>query len=130
DRRAARVRRWTHRTQRARRPANCRALRLHPADSRDSSVDLPRDDGGMARMENVAAIVELFGAAGCPYTSELREHLQWNAVDFVEYDVDADAEARSRLKALMDGVSSVPVLVEDGKVSQIGWRGRSCALER
>ena len=34
--------------------------------------------------------VELFGTAGCPYTSELREHLQWNRVMFTEYDVEVD----------------------------------------
>ena len=79
-------------------------------------------------MEDVAATVELFGAACCPYTSELREHLQWNGVAFVEYDVDADDDARSRLKSLTGGLTSVPVLVENGRVTQIGWHGRSCAI--
>ena len=71
--------------------------------------------------------VELFGATGCPYTTELREHLVWNGVDFVEYDVEADADARTRLLSLT-GRSAVPVLVEDGHVKEIGWRGRSCAI--
>jgi len=79
-------------------------------------------------MANVTATVELFGATGCPYTSELREHLQWNAVDFVEYDVEADAAARARLLALTGNRPAVPVLVENGRVTQIGWRGRSCAI--
>jgi glutaredoxin len=72
--------------------------------------------------------VELFGTSGCPYTTELREHLLWNGVDFAEYDVEADAVARARLLALTGGRTSVPVLVEGGRVTQVGWHGRSCAI--
>ena len=79
-------------------------------------------------MEDVTRGVELFGATGCPYTRELREHLQWNGVDFVEYDIEADADARSRLKTFTNDSARVPVLVENGRVTQIGWNGRSCAF--
>jgi glutaredoxin len=79
-------------------------------------------------MEDLTAVVELYGAATCPYTSELREHLQWNGVDFVEFDVEADVDARSRLKTFTNGLATVPVLVENGRVTQIGWHGRSCAV--
>jgi glutaredoxin 3 len=79
-------------------------------------------------MADLNAIVELFGAAGCPYTTELREHLVWNGVPFVEYDVESDASARARLLALTGGRGAVPVLVEEGRVKEIGWRGRSCAI--
>jgi mycoredoxin len=79
-------------------------------------------------MADVMATVELFGAAGCPYTSELREHLLWTGVRFVEFDVESDPAARARLLALTGGRAAVPVLVEDGRVVDIGWRGRSCAI--
>ena len=79
-------------------------------------------------MEHVTPSIELFGAAGCPYTSELREHLVWNRVAFIEYDVEADAVARARLLELTGGGAAVPVLVEDDCVKEIGWRGRSCAV--
>lgn len=78
-------------------------------------------------MEDVDTLVELFGAPGCPYTQELREHLEWSGVTFVEYDVEADGVSRARLRTLT-GASSVPVLVENGRVTQIGWQGRSCAV--
>jgi glutaredoxin 3 len=78
-------------------------------------------------VNDTAARVELFGASGCPYTDEMREHLIWNDVAFVEYDVEADADACARLRALT-GRAAVPVLVEDGRVKEIGWRGRSCAV--
>ena len=73
-------------------------------------------------------MTELFGASGCPYTSELREHLLWNRVAFTEYDVEADPAARVRLMSLTGGRAAVPVLVEDGRVKEVGWRGRSCAI--
>jgi mycoredoxin len=71
---------------------------------------------------------ELFGAGGCPYTAELREQLLWDGDDFVEYDVEADAAAFARLLALTGGRRGVPVLVVDGRVTQTGWQGRTCAV--
>lgn len=75
------------------------------------------------------ARLELFGAARCPYTQEMREWLEWKRSDFVEYDVEADAAARQRMKEVAAGERSVPVLVEDGKVVQVGWQGRSCMVD-
>jgi glutaredoxin len=72
--------------------------------------------------------IELFGSSGCPYTQEMREWLEFRGVDFVEYDVEADPSARNRMRALSAGQRSVPVLVDDGKVVQIGWQGRACVV--
>lgn len=74
------------------------------------------------------AKLELFGTARCPYTQEMREWLEFRGSDFVEYDVDADAEARMKLRALAGEQRTVPVLVDDGKVIQIGWQGRGCMV--
>ena len=79
-------------------------------------------------MADATARVELYGAAGCPYTAEWREHLAWNGVSFVEHDVETDGDARARLLSLTGGRAAVPVLVEDGRLKEIGWRGRSCAF--
>lgn len=75
------------------------------------------------------AKLELFGTARCPHTQEMREWLEWKRRDFVEYDVEADTAARRRMRELAAGQRSVPVLVEDGKVVQIGWQGRSCFVD-
>jgi glutaredoxin len=71
---------------------------------------------------------ELFGSSGCPHTREMREWLEWRGEEFVEHDVEADREARERMKALTGGQRTVPVLVDDGKVVQIGWQGRGCVV--
>jgi len=72
--------------------------------------------------------LELYGTAGCPYTGEMREWLEWKGREFSEYDVDADSLARERLRSLVQPPFSVPVLVENGKVIQVGWQGRSCVV--
>jgi glutaredoxin 3 len=72
--------------------------------------------------------LELYGTASCPYTEELREWLHWHRRDFVEYDIEADSAARERLHALDSSLRTVPILVEDDKVVQVGWHGRGCVI--
>lgn len=75
------------------------------------------------------AKLELYGTARCPYTQDMREWLEWNRREFQEYDVETDFEARRRMRALDESLRRVPVLVEDGKIVQIGWQGRGCPIE-
>jgi len=75
------------------------------------------------------AKLELFGTARCPYTQDMRDWLEWQRRDFVEHDVELDQEARARLRTLSPGQRSVPVLVKDDKVVQVGWQGRTCMIE-
>jgi mycoredoxin len=70
--------------------------------------------------------LELFGSRACPYTAELRDDLDWQGREFVEYDVEANVEARRRLRSLVGDACRVPVLVDDGRVVQVGLYGRSC----
>jgi glutaredoxin 3 len=59
----------------------------------------------------------------------MRDWLEWKRRDFVEYDVDADPEARRRMREISGGQRTVPILVEDGKVIQVGWQGRCCIVD-
>lgn len=72
--------------------------------------------------------IELYGTSTCPYTRDMREWLEMRRTDFVEYDVETDRAARERLRAVAGGQRTVPVLVEDGQVVQVGWQGRGCAI--
>jgi len=58
----------------------------------------------------------------------MREWLELRGADFVEYDVEADRVARERLRAVAGPQRTVPVLVEDGAVVQVGWQGRGCTV--
>jgi hypothetical protein len=49
-------------------------------------------------------------------------------VPFTEYDVEQDAGARARLEAALGTGCGVPVVMEDGRVTEIGWRGRTCLV--
>ena len=75
------------------------------------------------------AKLELFGTACCPYTEEMRDWLEWKRSEFVEYDVEADPVARGRMREVAGGQRNVPLLVENGKVVQVGWQGRSCIVD-
>lgn len=75
------------------------------------------------------AKLELYGTARCPHTGELREWLEWKRSEFVEYDVEADSVARARMREIAHGQRTVPILVEDGKVVQVGWQGRGCIVD-
>jgi glutaredoxin 3 len=72
--------------------------------------------------------IELYTTAGCPYSEAAREDLVWRGVDFIEYDVERDPEARGRMLELTGGTRTVPVILEEGKPVQIGWMGRGCAV--
>ena len=75
------------------------------------------------------ARLELYGTARCPHTGEMREWLEWKRREFVEYDVEADLAARTRMREISRGQRTVPILVEDGKVVQVGWQGRGCIVD-
>ncbi|MDQ2873271.1 MAG: glutathione S-transferase N-terminal domain-containing protein [Candidatus Eremiobacteraeota bacterium] len=75
-------------------------------------------------------MTELFGTQSCPYTAEVRADLEWKGETFVEYDVEANAQARARAIEMTGDTHLVPVLVRDGNVEQIGWQGRGCYLHQ
>ena len=72
-------------------------------------------------------ILELYGAASCPFTDEMRSQLEYEERLFVEYDVERDRTARERLMRLT-GQRMVPALVRDGRVVAVGWHGRGCLV--
>ncbi len=71
-------------------------------------------------------MLELYGGASCPFTAALREELLWRKAAFVEYDVESDPEAFARLIEFCDGDRTVPVLIENDRVVQVGYEGRGC----
>jgi mycoredoxin len=71
-------------------------------------------------------VLELYGTKSCPYTAQLRDDLEFRGRDFVEHDVEGDLDALRRMIEVSGGGGAVPVLVEDGRVVQVGYEGRSC----
>src|SRR5580693_5866425 len=54
--------------------------------------------------------LELYGTASCPYTSEMREWLEWKGSEFTEFDVETDSQARARMRLLVEAPFTVPLL--------------------
>ena len=75
------------------------------------------------------AKLELYGTSRCPHTEEMRDWLEGRRCQYEEFDVEADPAARVRMRAVAGGQRNVPLLVEDGKVVQVGWQGRSCIVD-
>ena len=71
---------------------------------------------------------ELFGTSTCPYTQEMRDWLEWKGCEFIEHDVETDRAAHARMMTISSGQRTVPILVKDGAVVQVGWRGRGCVV--
>jgi glutaredoxin len=71
---------------------------------------------------------ELYGTERCPYTREMRDWLEFRGHDFVEYDVEKDRAAFERMQAFAGNQRAVPVLVQDGRLIEVGWQGRSCVV--
>ena len=59
--------------------------------------------------------LELFGTTSCPYTSEMREWLEWRGRKFTEFDVESDSQARERMCRLAQPPFTVPLLVRTAK---------------
>lgn len=77
--------------------------------------------------EEKKTTTELYGARSCRYTDEMREELEWKGRSFMLFLVDEDDEALERLRGLTGaGPLLVPVLVENGSILQIGYKGMGC----
>lgn len=63
---------------------------------------------------NQEATVELFSTSWCPYCRKTREFFQAQGIPFVEYDIEADAEAAHRKQAI-DSRPGVPLVVINGQ---------------
>jgi glutaredoxin len=62
--------------------------------------------------------VQIFGKSDCPYTSAARRDFQKRGVAVEYFDVEEDAAAMRRFLELAKGDRRVPLIVEQGRVSQ------------
>ena len=59
----------------------------------------------------------------------MREWLEWKRPDSWNTTSKPIPRPASACVKLAGGQRTVPVLVEDGKVIQVGWQGRSCVVD-
>lgn len=55
--------------------------------------------------------LELYGTTWCMKSANLRNHLQRQWIDFDDYNVEEDADAAERVKALYGGKLKFPTVI-------------------
>jgi glutaredoxin 3 len=68
--------------------------------------------------------VILYTKPGCPYCQKAREHYNELGIAFDERNAQDNLVYRKEMLSISDGDPTVPVIVEDGQLKQIGWEGR------
>ena len=58
--------------------------------------------------------IKLFGAAWCLKSTQIRNHLQRNWIDFEDFDVEDDESAANLVRSFYDGKLKFPTVVIDG----------------
>ena len=64
----------------------------------------------------------IYSKAGCPYCKKAREEYREKGIEFEEIDITKEEEAREYIIEEFDA-EKVPVIVEEGKLKQIGFAG-------
>ncbi len=67
-------------------------------------------------------MLEVYVKDGCPYCDKQLAEFKREGIEFKLYNVSADAEALDKVRREYKA-DKVPVVVEDGEVKNIGYRG-------
>jgi glutaredoxin len=68
--------------------------------------------------------VILYTKPGCPYCAKAREYYTEKGVPFEDRNAQDNLAYRKEMFSFSDGDPTVPVIVENGRLKQIGWEGR------
>jgi glutaredoxin 3 len=68
--------------------------------------------------------VIIYTKPGCPYCAKAREHYTQRGIAFDERNAQDNMNYRKQMLAISNGDPTVPVIVENGQLKQIGWNGR------
>ena len=70
------------------------------------------------------AEVVIYTKPGCPYCSKAMTWYSTHGIDFTEKNAQDNRAYRREMFSFSNGDPTVPVIVIDGKLKQIGWEGR------
>ena len=68
--------------------------------------------------------VVMYTKPGCPYCAKAKDWYNGQGVAFTEKNAQDNREYRKEMFGFSDNNPTVPVIVEGGKLKQIGWEGR------
>ncbi|HSB12654.1 MAG TPA: Uxx-star family glutaredoxin-like (seleno)protein [Blastocatellia bacterium] len=68
--------------------------------------------------------VRIYTKPGCPYCEMAREFYNQRGIPFQDLNAQDNLDLRREMLSITKGDPTVPVIVEDGRLKQIGWEGR------
>lgn len=68
--------------------------------------------------------VRIYTKPGCPYCAKAREFYTARGIAFEDLNAQDNMEFREEMLSITAGDPTVPVIVENGRLKQIGWEGR------
>jgi glutaredoxin 3 len=68
--------------------------------------------------------VVIYTKPGCPYCAKAKAWYTEQGIRFTEKNAQDNREYRREMFSFSDNDPTVPVIVEGGKLKQIGWEGR------
>ena len=74
--------------------------------------------------EELSVEVKIYTKPGCPHCAKAREFYNARGIAFEDLNAQDDMKLRAEMFSFSDGDPTVPVIVEDGRLKQIGWEGR------
>jgi len=69
-------------------------------------------------------MLTIYTKPGCPYCQKARDHYDSKGITYDDRNAQDNLEYRREMLAYSAGDHTVPVIVQDGKLLQIGWEGR------
>jgi glutaredoxin 3 len=68
--------------------------------------------------------VIIYTKPGCPYCAKAREYYSSEGISFEDRNAQDNLQYRNEMFGFNGGDPTVPTIIEDGKLKQVGWEGR------
>lgn len=68
--------------------------------------------------------VVIYTKPGCPYCAKAKTWYRDQGIDFVEKNAQDNLSFRREMLSFSKNDPTVPVIVIDGRLKEIGWQGR------
>jgi glutaredoxin len=65
----------------------------------------------------------IYTKPGCPYCAKAREFYTEQGIEFEDKNAQDNLGYRKEMFAINGGDPTVPTIVENGKLKQVGWEG-------
>ena len=100
------------------------ALSISLAESAPSCYTCPVVKPKSSDLKSNDPTVVIYMKPGCPYCAKARAYYTQKGLDFEERNAQDVPEFRRQMLSVSGGDPTVPVIVENGVLKQIGWEGR------